>query len=73
MLNDEDRMKSEDIKRILKITNWSMRRLGMEVGVTGQTVWLWTKGKSRPSGPANLLLKQLAQSLEGRKELLPTK
>lgn len=63
-----NRMSPEEIKSLLKRSGYSAMDLAIKFGVTEGAVRKWMGGFSRPGGPAQVLLNQLAAEVEARAE-----
>ena len=60
-----DYVKPQDIADILEQTHWTMRELGLYLGgVHYSLIWVWKKGRSRPSEEMSLKLRELQEKLK---------
>lgn len=51
-------MKKSEIENLLAAKGWSGRRLAAELDVSENTVVRWLAGKTTPTGPAAILMRQ---------------
>lgn len=58
-------MSKTQIKRLRLALGLSQAQLAAEVGVHFTLVSSWEAGRRKPSGPALLLLKQMAEKVKG--------
>ena len=60
-----DYVKPEEITDILEQTHWTMRELGLYLGgVHYSLIWVWKKGRGRPSEEMSLKLRELQEKLK---------
>ncbi|NMC95282.1 MAG: helix-turn-helix transcriptional regulator [Syntrophorhabdus sp.] len=57
-------MISEKIKSLRKKHGLSRRHLGLLLGVSTNSIWLWETGNRRPSWPSHILLSYVSRDLK---------
>jgi putative transcriptional regulator len=58
---------AEDVRQIRERANMTQRDLAERLNVTRDTVASWEGGRSHPLGPAEILLRQIAEETKSQK------